>query len=106
MNLRAGNGDKPFFRQWHHKFTTALGQVGEIDLGKEVEKVVTGLKGEFGDEFDKVSGDVWDILIDKAEAEAYDKIKMAPRQGVVAYGVLYRWFADVSGLRWRNKHGC
>ncbi len=44
-------------------------------------------------------GDVWDILIDKAEAEAYDKTKMVPKgQGVVAYGVLYRWFTDVSGL--------
>ena len=38
-------------------------------------------------------------MIDKAEAEAYDKIKMVPKgQGVVAYGVLYRWFTDVSGL--------
>ncbi len=25
--LRAINGDKSLFRQWHHKFTTALGQV-------------------------------------------------------------------------------
>ena len=92
MNLRAVSGDKSFFRQWHQKFTTALGQiegaheeivhrlVKEIDLGKEMEKVVTGLRGEFGDEFDKVSGDVWNILIDKAEAEAYDKIKMVPKE--------------------------
>ena len=109
--LRAVNGDKSLFRQWHQKFTTALGQVAgaheeivhrlvkEIDLGKEMEKVVTGLRGEYGDEFDKVSGDVWNILIDKAEMEAYGKIKMVPKgQGVVAYGVLYRWFTDVSGL--------
>ena len=47
----------------------------------------------------KWPGDIWKILIDKAEAEAYDKIKMVPKgQGVVAYGVLYRWFTDVSGL--------
>ena len=64
-----------------------------------MEKVVTGLRGEYGDEFDKVSGDIWNILIDKAEAEANDKIKMVPKgQGVIAYGVLYRWFTDVSGL--------
>ena len=49
--LRAVNGDKSLFRQWHQKFTTALGQVTgvheeivqrmvkEIDLGKELEKV-------------------------------------------------------------------
>ena len=90
------------FNQWHQNFTTALGQVGgvneeivyrlvkEIDLGREMKKVVTESKGECGEEFDKVSGDVWNILIDKAEMEAYDKIKMVPkRQGVVAYGILY-----------------
>ncbi len=44
-----------------------------------MEKVVTGLRGEYGDEFDKVSGDVWNILIDKAEMEPYDKIKIAPK---------------------------
>ena len=69
--------------------------VKEIDLGKDLEKVVTTLKSEYGDEFDKVSGDMWNVLIDKAEAGAYDKIK---GQGVVACGVLYRWFTDVSGL--------
>ena len=63
--------------------------VKEIDLGKDLEKVVTTLKSEYGDEFDKVSGDMWNALIDKAEAEANDKIKMLPKgQGVVAYGVL------------------
>ncbi len=72
----------------------------DIDLGREMEKVVAGRRGEYGDEFDKVSGDIWNILIDKAEAEAHDKIQMVPKgQGVVAYGVLYRCFTDVSGLR-------
>ncbi len=38
-------------------------------------------------------------MIDKADAEAYDKVEMVPtRQGVVAYGALHRWFTDVSGL--------
>ena len=108
--FRAVNGDKSLFRQWHQKITTALGQVSggheeiiqrmvkEIDLGKDLEKVVTTLQGEY-EEFAKVSGDVWNVLVDKTEAEAYDKIKMVPKgQGVVAYGVLYRWFTDVSGL--------
>ncbi len=46
-----------------------------------------------------MSGDVWDILIAKVEAEPYDKSKMVPKgQGVVAYGAVYRWFTDVSGL--------
>ena len=35
----------------------------------------------------------------KAEMEAYDKIKMVPKgEGVIAYGIMYRWFTDVSGL--------
>ena len=73
--LRAVNGDKSMFRQWHQKFTTALGQVlgeheeviqrmvKEIDLGKDLEKVVTTLKDEYED-FEKISGDVWNVLID------------------------------------------
>ncbi len=35
-----------------------------------MEKVVATMKGEYGDEFVKVTGDVWNILIDNAEAEA------------------------------------
>ncbi len=46
--------------------------MNEIDLGKELEKVVTGLKDEFGYEFANVSGEVWKILIDKSKMEAYD----------------------------------
>ena len=39
------------------------------------------------------------MFIDKTEAEAYDKIKMIPSgEGLRAYGVVYRWFTDVSGL--------
>ncbi len=38
-------------------------------------------------------------MIDKAEADAYDQIKMVPKgQGVIAYGVLYRWFTGETGL--------
>ncbi len=79
LNFRAVSGDKSLFRQWDPTFTTALGQVGvahddmvhrllkEIELEKEMEKVVKGSKGEGGDKFDKVLGDVWNVLIVKAE---------------------------------------
>ncbi len=81
--------------------------VKEIDLGKQMDKVVTGLRGEYRDEFDKVSGDVLNILIDSAEMETYHKIKMATKsQGVVAFGVLCRWFTDVSSSGWRSKPRC
>ncbi len=60
--------------------------------------VVAGVRGEFGDELDTRFGDAWDTLIDRAEMEAYDKMTMVPKtQGVVAYGVLYGWFTDLSG---------
>ncbi len=87
MNLRVVNVDRSLFRQLHQKLTTAFGQVGgvheeivhrlvkEIDLGKRLEKDVTGPREEFGDMFNKVVGDAWNLLIDKAEAEAYDKIQ-------------------------------
>ena len=59
QNLRAVSGDKSLFRQWHQKFTTAFGQFGgvheeivhrlvkESDLGREMEKAVTGLRGGY-----------------------------------------------------------
>jgi hypothetical protein len=73
--------------------------VRESDLGKEMEKVVADLSADRGDEFEKVSRDTWSSPIDREEAEAYDKINMVPKeQGVVAYGVMYRWFMGVSGL--------
>ncbi len=115
MNLRMVNGDKSLFRQRHRRFITALGQVEgaheeiiqqlvmETDLGREFDKVVGNLRGHYGEEFRRVSEDAWSILSsilsDKAENGAYDEIKMIPKgHGVVAHGVLYRWFADVSGL--------
>jgi hypothetical protein len=30
MNSKAVNGDEPIFRHWHQKFTTPLGQFGDI----------------------------------------------------------------------------
>ncbi len=44
-------------------------------------------------------GDAWNILLDEAENEAYDKIKMVHKgKGITAYGILFPWFTDVSGL--------
>jgi hypothetical protein len=88
MNLRMVNGDKSLFRRWHQRFITASGHVGgaheeiiqqlarETDLGRELDKVVESLRNNCGKEFGRVSGDVWNIQLDEAENEAYDKIKM------------------------------
>ncbi len=104
MKLGMVSGDKSLLR-------LAFGQVGgtheeiiqqlakETDSGNELDQVVENLRSNHGEEFGEISGDVWNVLIHKSENDAYDKIKMVPKgQGVVAYGVLHRWFADVSGL--------
>ncbi len=68
-------------------------------MGRELDKVVENLRGHYGDEFRRGSGDVCNILLDKVENEAYDKINIIPKgHGVVAYEVMYRWFTDVSGI--------
>ncbi len=61
-NLRCVSGDKSLFGQWHLRVVTALGQYGqvhdeivqhlvkEIDLGKDLDKVVEELKLMHGGE--------------------------------------------------------
>ncbi len=68
QNVRAINGDKSLFRQWHQKFTTARGQVGvayqeivhrlvkEVDFGKTMEKVFAGHRADYGYVFETASG--------------------------------------------------
>jgi hypothetical protein len=103
QNLRAASGEKGLFRQWHQKFTTAFGQVlvhklaREIDLGKDRKTVLIALGTEYGATLGEASPDVWKVLIDRAEAEAYKKVKTIPQgHGNKEYGVVYRWFTDVS----------
>ncbi len=63
----------------------------EIDLGKEMEAILMMMENEYGSIFEEVTLDIWKVLIDKAEAEAYDKIKTIQQGGwIKAYGVLYR----------------
>ena len=82
QGLRAVNGDKALFRQWHQKFVTAMGQVKEvyeeiihsmvkeIDLGKDLENTLKKLTEVYGEVWFDASGDVYKVLIDKSEAEA------------------------------------
>ncbi len=81
-NLRCANGDKSLFRQWHQRFITALGQydkvheeiaqhlVKETGFGKDLDTVVENLRITYGGEFTRVSRDVWNIILGKAENEA------------------------------------
>ncbi len=103
--LKAASGDKALFRQC----PTAVGQanvvqevmvhrMAKIDLGNDLETIVIGLRSDYGAAFQETSGDIWKVLIDKEEAEANDKIKRIHQgEGLRAYGVVSRWFTDVSG---------
>ncbi len=72
--------------------------VKEIDFGKELDKIISGLTGDHGSIFTEGPGYLWNVLIDKAEMEAYNKIQMiAKGEEVLAHGVLHRWFTNVSG---------
>ncbi len=101
--LKAVNGDKSLFRQWRHMFTTPLQQfkelyeeiahkmAREVDLGKEVDAVISMLYSVYGEELREASADVWRVLLEKAEAEAFDNIKMIPQgEGIKPYGVVHR----------------
>ncbi len=47
---------------------------------------------------------MWDVLIDKTELQADDKITMVPKgRRAVAYEGMYGSFADVSGLGLREQ---
>ncbi len=73
--------------------------VKETDLGKELDKVAEELRAAYRGECVRVSGDVWNISLDKVENEAYDKIKMVHKEeGITACGILYGLSTDVSGL--------
>ena len=109
QNLKNVNGDKSMFRQWNQKLTTAIGQhkgsyeemvhkmSRELDLGKEIDTVLGAMYSVYGDVLWEASADIWRVLVDKTEAAAYDKIKAIPAgEGLRAYGVVYRWFTDVS----------
>ncbi len=70
---------------------------------------MTRLSADYGDELENISGNMWNFWIEKSEMEANDKIKTVPKgQRVVANGVVYRWFTDVSGLGLADElgHGC
>ena len=111
MNLTPVNGDKSWFRQWHLKFVTAIGQVRseceelvqklikEIDLGRDLGVALENTSLGQPETHAEAAKDPWKVPIDKAEAEACEKIKSLPQgEGLRAYGVLRRWFTDASGL--------
>jgi hypothetical protein len=108
QSLEAVNGDKALFRQWHQKFTTALGQaspvhervhrmVKEIELGKDMETIVIGLRNEYGFPGDverHLEGAHWQGRGGGLRQDQNDP----PKKRIRSYGVVYRWFTDLSGL--------
>jgi hypothetical protein len=50
-------------------------------------------------DYDHFRADLYCVLMDKAEGEAYDKMRgIKEKEGVIAYLTLYRWFTEISGL--------
>ena len=112
QNLGKVTGDKTKFRQWNHKLKSALRTVDkayndvleavekELNIGTPMDKIDEEIKNKIADaDYEKLAHDLYSILIDKAEDEAYDKIKnIDTNEGLRAYMVLYRWFTDVSGM--------
>ena len=112
QNLSNVNGDKTKFRQWNHKFRSALMTVDkvydnilevvekELNIGTSTDDIDNKVKVMITSaDYNKLTCDLYCILVDKAENEAYDKIKnIGTNKGLQAYMVLYRWFTDVSGL--------
>ena len=112
QNLGKVTGDKTKFRQWNHKLKSALRTVDkayddvleevekELNIGTPMDKIEKDIKDRVtDDDYDKLVQDLYGILIDKSEDEAYDKIKsIDTNKGLQAYMVLYKWFTDVSGM--------
>ena len=109
QNLGKVSGDKAKFRQWNHKLASALSLVNddyadimdkvgrELDVGKPMDDVEDDAGKRRG--FAKLNQDLYNIIIDKAEGEAYDRIKnLKAGDGLHAYMVLHKWFTDVSGM--------
>jgi len=95
-------GDKSMFRQWHQKFVTALYAIDEdfgdivknievlCDTGTKPDDMVGTLEEKFGEATD-YSKKLYTVLMDKAEGEAFEKIRMVgDHQGILAYAKVYR----------------
>ena len=72
----------------------------ESDTGNKTDEIMKTLQQKYGDEFvDEWSAKLYTVLMDKAEGEAYDKIKgIIGRDGVEGYCRIYQWFTEISGL--------
>ena len=110
--LKPLSGDKGLFRQWHQKFVSAAYTVKEefgellkklameLDVGIKMDDLRKIIEDEFDSDFlDEWSLNLYTVLMDKAEGDAYDKIKgISGRDGIECYARVYRWFTEVSGL--------
>ncbi len=69
--------------------------VKETDLGRS----------NHGEALGRVSGDVWDVLMDKSENDAYDKIEMVPMELSLAECCTVG-SPMCRASAWRSKPGC
>ncbi len=60
----------------------------QIDLGQELDNIITVIRGEYEDVLKVEPRFIWSRLIDSSDIESCDKIIVAPSQiflGLVAY---------------------
>jgi hypothetical protein len=77
--------------------------VKEIELGNELDKTSVKLWGQ------KVSGDMWEILIDKSESDECDEITLIPEEeGMRVYEVRFGGSPTSRGWVWpiRQAYRC
>ena len=93
QNMKPLTGDKGKFRQWHQQFVNAITQVNQdhgeaikrmeevLDTGTRIEDARIILDTEF--QLTELVKDLYSIIVEKSEGEAWDKIKAIPgRDGV------------------------
>jgi hypothetical protein len=122
-NLKTLGSDRQGYRQWHDKFVNAMAQVNREyrtimqTIVKAIEKEEKlpagdidewenwfGDNGEEGIDLAAINEDLFSVLMDKTESEAYFRVKsVEPGNGIEAFVKIVKWFMGTSGLGLQEK---
>jgi hypothetical protein len=122
-NLKTLGSDRQGYRQWHDKFVNAMAQVNKeyrtimqtiVKAIENEEKLPIGdideweswfsEKGEEALDLAAVNEDLFSVLMDKTESEAYFRVKsVEPGNGIEAFVKIVKWFMGTSGLGLQRK---
>ena len=69
-----------------------------MDKGTRADEVAQVIMETYG-QYDQFSKELYCVIMDKAEGEAYDKVRsVSENNGILADLSLYKWFTEISGL--------